>query len=70
MSLKDVIQNTLDLIPKELFDVTFYDSIFCGHLMDLVLLSMELSGNLIQYDLVSFVGWSITPVFHVLPSWK
>ena len=35
--------------------------------MDLILLSMELSGNLIQYESGSDAGWSIVPVFHTFP---
>ena len=38
-----------------------------GISIDLVLLSMELSGNLIQYESGSDAGWSIVPVFHELP---
>ena len=38
-----------------------------GFSIDLVLLSMELSGNLIQYESGSDAGWSIVPVFHTFP---
>ena len=38
-----------------------------GLIMDLILLSMELSGNLIQYDPGSLASWSTTPVFYTFP---
>ena len=38
-----------------------------GFSIDLVLLSMELSRNLIQYESGSDAGWSIVPVFHTFP---
>ena len=38
-----------------------------GLIIDLVLLSMELSGNLIQYESGSDAGWLIVPVFHTFP---
>ena len=38
-----------------------------GLIIDLVLLSMELSGNLIQYESGSDAGSSIVPVFHTFP---
>ena len=38
-----------------------------GLIIDLVLLSMELSGNLTQYESGSDAGWSIVPVFHTFP---
>ena len=38
-----------------------------GFIMDLILLSMELSGNLIQSESGSDAGWLIVPVFHTFP---
>ena len=38
-----------------------------GLIIDLVLLNMELSGNLIQYESGSDAGWLIVPVFHTFP---
>ena len=38
-----------------------------GLIIDLVLLSMESSGNFTQYDSGSLTSWSIKPVFHTFP---
>ena len=58
--------------PSELHGCASACSLKCesrglGFSIDLVLLSMELSGNLIQYESGSDAGWSTVPVFHTFP---